>query len=119
MTDPELFKHFDPLKNSANEIPDEKGVYLFLLKTNANLPKVDCVYSCRKLHDRDIIYIGISNKSLRRRDFKQHFYGNAGISTLRKSIGSLMGLQKIPRSKTKIDGKTKIHSINDAWKRND
>lgn len=104
----EHFKHFDSLKNSADEIPDEKGVYLFLLKSGARLPSVDCFYNCQKLNGREIIYVGISNRSLRRRDFKQHFYGNAGASTLRKSIGSLMGLQKIPRSKTRIDGKTKF-----------
>lgn len=44
-----------------------------------------------------VIYVGKSSKSLRLRDYKQHFKGTAGVSTLRKSIGCLLGLQLIPR----------------------
>ena len=43
---------------------------------------------------------GISTVSIRKRDYQQHFIGNnAGKSTLRKSLGSLMGFPKIPRDK--------------------
>lgn len=64
----------------------------------------------------EIIYTGISNKSLRKRDYTQHFTGNnAGKSTLRKSLGSMMGFAKIPRDKNKPqNGKTKFNPQDEA-----
>ena len=43
------------------------------------------------------MYVGKSSKSLRIRDYKQHFTGTAGNSTIRKSLGCLLGFKLIPR----------------------
>lgn len=115
MTTIKDFKHFDPLKNNGNEIPDEKGVYMILLRKNSKLPKVECDCICQKVFEREVIYVGISNSSLRKRDFKQHFNGNAGSSTLRKSIGSLFKFEKIPRSLNQDDGKTKFNEKDEKF----
>lgn len=109
------FKHFDPLKNNGNEIPDEKGVYLMLLRKGSKLPKTECDYNCQKVFGKEVVYVGISNSSLRKRDFKQHFNGNAGSSTLRKSIGSLFKFKKISRSLNQDDGKTKFNEKDEQF----
>lgn len=102
------FKHFEPLKMDKDLIPDEAGVYIIVLRKKSELPKIelDCIYT--NFFDKDVIYVGISSKSLRKRDYRQHFNGNAGSSTLRKSLGSLFGHSKIPRSPSRNDGKTKF-----------
>ena len=68
-----------------------------------------------KVLEKEVIYVGISSKSLRNRDFRQHFNGNAGSSTLRKSIGSLFGFKKIPRSQNQDDGKTKFNERDESF----
>lgn len=45
----------------------------------------------------NVVYVGKSSKSLRIRDYKQHFTGTAGNSTIRKSLGCLLGFKLIPR----------------------
>jgi len=72
------------------------------------LPTSQYTYETRLHQDKEVIYVGIAGKSLRKRDYKQHFIGNAESSTLRKSLGSLFGFHKISRSKTREDGKTKF-----------
>ncbi len=102
------FIKFDPLLDNSQSIPNEKGNYLILLKENSNLPKTNALINWKYYKNKKVVYTGISNKSLRSRDFKQHFTGTAGNSTLRKSIGSMFGFKKIPRDK--IDnGKTKFN----------
>ena len=116
------FKHFDPLKGNKDLIPDEPGVYILVLKKNSKLPSIDCGCVCTKIFDKEVIYVGISSKNLRKRDYKQHFNGNAGSSTLRKSLGSLFGYKKIPRSMNQEDGKTKFNEIDEnsisKWMKN-
>lgn len=109
------FKCFDLLKNQASDIPDRKGVYLIMLKEKCKLPLTEYDYICKKVFNKDVIYVGISNNSLRKRDYKQHFNGNAGSSTLRKSIGSLLKFKKIPRSLNKNDGKTKFNEKDELF----
>jgi hypothetical protein len=101
------FKKFDPLINNPLSIPDNKGNYLILLKEKSQLPKTKIEFTCKTFKRKKVIYTGISNKSLRNRDFRQHFNGTAGNSTLRKSIGSMFGWKKIPRDKVD-NGKTKF-----------
>ena len=115
MTTLKDFKHFDPLKNNKELIPDAAGVYMIVLKKNCKLPKVDCEYCCKKVLEKEVIYVGISSKSLRNRDFRQHFNGNAGSSTLRKSIGSLFGFKKIPSSQNQDDGKTNFNESDESF----
>ena len=102
------FNQFDPEKNSTDEIPNSPGNYIICLKRESKLPKVNERYQTKNLNGFEVVYTGIAGKSLRRRDYQQHFTGNAGSSTLRKSIGSLMGLTKIPRDKDPSNGKSKF-----------
>lgn len=109
MTTIKDFKHFDPLKTNSALIPDEPGVYVIVLRDKSKLPKVDLDCVLKRFFDKEVIYVGISSKSLQKRDYKQHFNGNAGSSTFRKSLGSLFGFTKIPRSINRDDGKTKFN----------
>ena len=106
------FKKFDPLKGNPIEIPNSKGNYFIVLKANCKLPNSSVKYICEKFKNKEIIYTGISNKSLRSRDYRQHFNGTAGNSTLRKSIGSMFGWKKIPRDKI-ANGKTKFNEADE------
>ena len=103
------YKRFDPLKDSPVKIPNTKGNYLIVLKPSSKLPDTGINFNCKTVDNKDIIYTGISNRSLRSRDFRQHFNGTAGNSTLRKSIGSMFGWKKIPRDKVD-NGKTKFNA---------
>lgn len=108
------FKLFDPKISTMDELPDEPGNYFIVLRANCQLPSIDITPIYHKWNyenvEYNIIYTGISNQSLRVRDYKQHFTGNnAGRSTLRKSLGSMMGFLKIPRDKNNpTNGKTKF-----------
>ena len=97
-----------PRINSINDIPNYPGNYIVCLKKGCGLPKNREVYQINKFNGYEVIYTGIAGKSLRNRDYKQHFTGNAGSSTLRKSLGSLFGYFKIPRDKDPGNGKTKF-----------
>ncbi len=98
------FKLFNPMKDNSSNLPNIPGNYLIVLRESSQLPPIEIT---PELHAIDykgnlyqVIYTGISTKSIRERDYKQHFTdNNAGKSTLRKSLGSLMGFSKIPRDK--------------------
>lgn len=115
------YKRFDSLKNIPTEIPNTKGNYLIVLKSNSKLPTIGKTFNCKTIDNKKIIYTGVSNRSLRSRDFRQHFNGTAGNSTLRKSIGSMFGWKKIPRDKV-VNGKTKFNiedeSVLTDWMKN-
>ena len=105
----DLFRFFDPSKNVASDIPSAPGNYFICLRENSKLPDIGINFSMEKFDDLNLIYTGISGNSLRTRDYRQHFTGNnAGRSTLRKSIGSMFGLEKIPRDSDPNTGKTKF-----------
>ncbi len=84
---------------------------MLCLKDGISLPIIDINPIYNQFNGLNIVYIGISINSLRTRDYKQHFEGNnAGRSTLRKSIGSMFGYQKIPRDiNNSTNGKTKFN----------
>ena len=104
------FQLFDPTKNSAEQIPDNPGNYIVCLRKGSNLPHVGIEFETKPYQGLQVIYTGIAGKSLRKRDYRQHFTGNnAGSSTLRKSIGSLFGYSKIARDKNADNGKTKFN----------
>lgn len=108
------FGIFDPLTSKQDILPDAAGVYLVVLRPTATLPiKVHNVEEPQMFDFSfngeiyKVIYAGKSSKSLRSRDFAQHFNGSAGKSTLRKSIGCLMEYKLIPRdAKAPQNGKT-------------
>lgn len=105
---------FDPSKHSSNDIPDNPGNYIVCMKEGKKLPNIGVDYTMKKYHGLNVIYTGIAGKSLRKRDYRQHFTGNnSGSSTLRKSIGSLFGFPKIPRDKDPNNGKTKFKELDE------
>jgi hypothetical protein len=107
----EIFKEnrFDPKIDSEANIPKSSGNYILCLKKNTRLPTVSIKPVLINLEGLQVIYTGISRRSLRTRDFKQHFKGdNAGRSTLRKSLGVLFGYKQIPRDNDPNTGKTKF-----------
>lgn len=108
----------DPISATENDVPDSPGNYIICLKKQSNLPVISGTTRpiLKKFQGLNVIYVGLASKSLSKRDFRQHFRGNnAGSSTLRKSIGSLMSLTKIPRDK-KVDSKKTKFSIQDEKK---
>lgn len=114
------FKVFDPLKDDPGIVPALPGNYIFVLRENAKLPDIGVPVTYTKFRGYDVIYVGLSNNSLRARDVKKHFNGNAGGSTLRKSLGRLFGYDLVPRdSKYLINGKTKFSPADEdrlsAW----
>lgn len=102
---------FDPNIDIETKIPDSPGNYILCLRKHSKLPTpttTTTTITLTKFEGLDVIYTGIAGKSLRNRDYKQHFIGNnAGSSTLRKSLGVLFGYKLIPRDKDPNTGKTK------------
>ena len=103
------FKMFDPQIDSSTKILVTPGNYVICLRKNCELPDIGIDFKSKMLNGFNVIYTGISNKSLRKRGYNQHFTGNnSGRSALRKSIGSLSGFKKIPRDEDPSTGKTKF-----------
>jgi hypothetical protein len=91
---------FNPLIDNPKVLPNDKGVYIVTSIDTAVLPSAMKDLKYMYLSGRPVLYVGITSKSLRSRDYRNHFNGNARGSTLRKSIGSLLEL-----SKDRTDGK--------------
>lgn len=102
------FKVFNPLSDDIDKLPKAAGNYVFLLKKGIpfpikgirNIPIVREITLGEK--EYQLIYTGIvkptsTASNLQKRIGKQHFGENAGRSTLRLSLGSLMGFTKIFR----------------------
>jgi hypothetical protein len=92
---------FLPNHDDPNTLPHAKGLYLITVNDLHNLPEPMRGLQYHYLLNRPIIYVGISNHSLRTRDYKIHFNGNARRSTLRKSLGSLMHLEPAKKDSNK------------------
>lgn len=106
---------FDPKLDSEIKIPGQPGNYIVCLCKGSILPSVDIIPKMKKFAGLNVVYTGIASQNLRERDYRQHFTGNnAGRSTLRKSIGSLMGLKKISRDKDPSTGKTKFTASDES-----
>lgn len=98
------FSLFDPQKMRASVLPDKPGNYIIVLRSTSSLPIKVQISTTPILTSFDykkekynVVYVGKSSKSLRIRDYKQHFTGTAGNSTIRKSLGCLLGFKLIPR----------------------
>lgn len=96
------FKLFDPMTMDSNTLPNVAGNYVFLLRKGSRLPKVDIEPKIPEVtldgNTYQAIYTGIASENLRQRVYRTHFVSNnASRSTLRKSIGSLIGYDLIPR----------------------
>lgn len=96
------FTLFDPAKGQRAELPAVEGNYIVVLKAGCNIPDVlgNFKYTEITLHGVNyrVLYTGIAS-DLKRRIWTNHLHGNGGNSTLRKTLGSLFGYQKIPRDK--------------------
>ncbi|HBV83869.1 MAG TPA: hypothetical protein DEB74_14005 [Lachnospiraceae bacterium] len=109
------FQVFDPLKDDVNTVPALSGNYIFALRKNSRLPDIGIPVTYTKFRDYDVIYVGLASNSLKDRDIKKHFNGNAGGSTLRKSLGCLFGYNLIPRdSHYNSNGKTKFNVTDES-----
>ena len=97
--DLEQFILFNPVTGSPKEIPEGAGNYFVVLKEGRSLPDVGLPVVMAKYHGMDIVYTGVAKASsgLRRRITWAHFGDNAGRSTLRLTLGVLMGFKPIPR----------------------
>ena len=98
-------KLFDPMTMDSNTLPNVAGNYVFLLRKGSQLPQVDINPQIPEVtldgNTYQAIYTGIASKSLRKRDYRNHFVDNdASRSTLRKSIGSLFGYDLILRKES-------------------
>lgn len=114
---------FDPTNFSERNIPDYAGNYLICLKKGSRLPTKSYNPVMKEFDGLPIIYTGIASKSMRERDFRQHFTGNnAGRSTFRKSIGVLFGYKQVPRDKNPLSKKTKFATTDELklsqWMKN-
>ena len=104
MISEERFSLFDPQTMGGSALPDMSGNYIIVLRNLSSLPIKVRIFTTPILlsfeHNNEkyeVIYVGKSSKSLRIRDYQQHFLGTAGCSTVRKSLGCLLGFKLIPR----------------------
>jgi hypothetical protein len=113
-----LLKEFQ--KCDPSVVPSCAGNYIVCLKENAELPDIGITAYTSLFDNLEVVYIGISS-NLKDRIYKSHFNGNAGQSTLRRSIGSLFGYAKIPRDKIE-NGHTKFNDSDETklseWMKN-
>jgi hypothetical protein len=90
----EKMKQFRPQIDDPQEIPNDKGVYLISIGSLKVLPDNMQKLKYSKIGERYILYAGLSRQGIKSRDYRNHFNGTARISTLRKSLGSILQLQK-------------------------
>jgi hypothetical protein len=129
----ESYKMFDPMKLGKDLPPAKPGNYIFVLRPGVKLPE-DVIHEQPMFTplefegaEYDVLYTGVTSKTLYERVFKTHLFGNnAGKSTLRKSLGCLWGYPFIYRDKNpnpKRTPKTKYcdadeHAITQWMKKN-
>lgn len=94
------FTLFNPLTDVKTDIPRGKGNYIVTIRDIKNLPTHRCDIVTHLFRGQKVIYTGITSKGLRHRIGNQHLGTNAGRSTLRLSIGCLLGYTLIPRDKS-------------------
>lgn len=103
------FTLFDPKTSNLSTIPSMSGNYIWVFRIDCKLPNIGIKYQtktiCFNKQLYEVAYTGVGSDLHNR--IKNHLGNNAGRSTLRKSIGSLLKLPKIDRDKTK-NGKTKF-----------
>ena len=105
---------FDPKVDNENKVASSSGNYIICLRKDSILPSISITPIMTTFEGLRVLYTGIASKSLRTRDYRQHFKGNnAGRSTLRKSLGVLFGYNQIPRDKNPNSDKTKFNSYDE------
>lgn len=104
---------FEPNIHFDSEIPDTCGNYIICLRRDSKLPDLGFDVQWSTFDNLKVIYTGIASTSLNKRDYRQHFNGNSGSSTLRKSLGVLFNYRLIPRDKNPDSRKTKFELNNE------
>ncbi|MBD3861906.1 GIY-YIG nuclease family protein [Olleya marilimosa] len=104
---------FEPNIHFESEIPDTCGNYIICLRKDSKLPDLGFNIQLGTFDSLKVIYTGIAGTSLKKRDYRQHFNGNSGSSTLRKSLGILFNYKLIPRDKNPDSRKTKFELNNE------
>lgn len=100
---------FDPRVDNESKVANSSGNYIICLQKESELPEVPVTPIITNFEGLGVIYTGIASKSLKTRDYRQHFVGNnAGRSTLRKSLGVLFGYKLVLRDKNPSSTKTKF-----------
>lgn len=107
------FQKYDPAIDDYHIIPEAPGNYLIALKPGCRLPDCPIDYVIPEYLGLRIIYTGVASLNLRQRDFRAHFKGTAGRSTLRKSLGCFWGYKFIPRDKHHPDNGKVMYSASD------
>ena len=105
-----IFKqnYFDPRRHHQSIIVNSCGNYIVCLRKSSKLPPVSLSPIFINFEGLKVVYTGITKASLRARNYK-HFTGNnAQVSTLRKSLGALLGFEQIPRDKSSNNNRTKF-----------
>ncbi len=91
---------FIPTIDMPTKLPDTAGAYLICAKDTNVLPGRMRELEYSYVNGLPVIYVGIAGrptskvKSIRKRDYRNHFKGKARSSTLRKSLGVLFGFEK-------------------------
>ena len=91
------FKKYDPNWPYSEPIPDKPGNYIVLLRSQHSFPNIGYNLKFENFENMPIIYTGTAGSSLKSRIMSQHLGSNAGLSTLRQSIGCLFRFKQIPR----------------------
>jgi hypothetical protein len=116
--------YFNPLRDNPKILPETSGFYIMCLNKGSILPSIlkDAHFSIYK--NLRVLYVGITTakKGIRGRDYRNHFNGNAGGSTLRKSLGVLFNYKLIPRDKEVTNNKKKFSKEDESklsiWMKN-
>lgn len=108
------FIKIDPKHQDLNSISHQNGIYIFTLRKGCNIPDTQNKPEYKLYEGQRVLYIGQTKSGLNSRINKKHFNGRAGSSTLRKSLGCLLGFKLIPRSKKNPDdGKTTLEKCDE------
>lgn len=108
------FIKIDPKHQDLNSISHQNGIYIFTLREGCDIPDTHNKPIYELYDGQRVLYIGQTKSGLNSRINKKHFNGRAGSSTLRKSLGCLLGFKLIPRSKKNPDdGKTTLEKCDE------
>ncbi len=99
MMDLKDFITFDPQTQNGKDLPETPGNYLVTIRDINALPTFGYTIEAPTYRGQHLIYTGVAGTSIRGRVWKNHFCGNAGHSTLRLTLGILLGFTPIPRDK--------------------
>lgn len=96
----EDFILFNPLADKGSTIPKLPGNYIVTIRDIKALPTLGHKIVTQAFRGQEIIYTGITKTSLYNRVWQSHISGHAGRSTLRRTLGYLLGYTPIPRDKS-------------------